>query len=214
MNTQSKMLLMMWLPLLGTGVSSAASQDREYCAFEVVVTTPRGLPVIGAPVAEDYQGRPFATAMTDKSGVARLCDAPADSVDIVVGGKRCGATRVSYLSPYWMRTRRVSVTYENCSGEEWMLPGGCRLTIRLRDERTSAPLPGARFRGGDSRAASEFETYESDTFGRVFRFIRYGTTLSGTLDKDGYAQGEVSEPCTRGENPYLEKIIALHELGR
>ncbi len=80
-------------------ISLAAAQDT-WCAFEVKVSTPSGSPVPEVPVAL-IRGRKttFSQTTTDANGVARLCDAPLENVDINVGFDMCNAVLVGYLAP-------------------------------------------------------------------------------------------------------------------
>jgi len=197
------------LCLMSGGLCSAASMSREYCAFEVVVKSPSGRQVRGAPVNAQKDGTDFAKTMTDDNGTARICDAPSGLVDIVIGGNVCGAVAVRHLRAYWMTTRQVFVTYQNCSGEEWAVPSGCRLTIRLRDGLDLSPIAGVRLvvpKGG-LRGLPGSET--SDRFGRIFQLVPYDKALTGTLEKRGYISASVSEPCTSGKSFVLERTIDL-----
>ncbi len=82
----------------------SAQPPEIYCAFEVVVKSPTGVPVVGAGVAGlDQNGVKFGTALTDAQGVVRFCDAPSGLIEINVGGNLCGAVSVRYLSAYWLR---------------------------------------------------------------------------------------------------------------
>lgn len=57
-----------------------AQGTRDYCAFEVSVSTPKGVPVRGVLVSEFRQnGSTFMSSTTDENGVARICDAPQGS---------------------------------------------------------------------------------------------------------------------------------------
>lgn len=135
----------------------AAPQDA-YCAFEVTVRSLDGAAVRGVTVSEEAQdGGKIVSAVTDARGGARLCDAPAGLVSIRVGGRLCGAASVGYLMPRWLQTRRVYLTYEGCSGEEWAVPGGCGF-MRVRDARerpVREDLPVRSLRGRDERTRRE-----------------------------------------------------------
>jgi hypothetical protein len=166
---------MVWifaLATLGLAPPLSAAQDQAgYCAFEVAVSSPTGAPVAGIGVAlVRRNGQTFSTVVSNERGIARVCDAPEGLVDIEVGGHVCGAVAVRYLKPYWMKTRRVSVMYKNCSGEEFVPIGGCLLTIRTLDEQ-GAPLSGVLFDDPDKRSKLREQTWISDQFGRIFRFI-------------------------------------------
>lgn len=191
-------------------VLMAAQSEGDVCYFEVAVTSAKGAPVIGASVSGVHQqsGRTFNQTFTDKQGVARICDAPEGLVDILVGGNLCGAVAVRYLKPYWMRTRRISVSYENCSGDEWVLPGGCLLTLRIEDQK-GTPLSGVLFDSEDKRSKLREQTQLSDQFGRIFRFVNYGESLSGRLVKQGFDSRSVTDQCKSGKNPEREQRIIM-----
>ncbi len=188
---------------LGRG---ATPQD-VYCAFEVTVRSPDGAAVGGVTVTEEAQdGGQVASAVTDARGGARLCDAPAGLVSIRVWGRLCGAASVEYLMPHWLKTRRVYLTYESCSGEEWAVPGGCEFTLRVRDAQ-GAPIPRARFE--DQKTIPGIETRESDPFGRIFRFVRYGEAMSGRVDKEGYSSQDVNRVCRSGGPSRAEVTVVM-----
>jgi hypothetical protein len=197
---------------LVSGLLLAQSQV-SYCAFEVTVRSPEGDPVSGAPVAALAQdGKTIGLASTDKQGVARVCDAPAELTDIRVGGRLCGAVTLHYMTPYWLETRHVVVTYKNCNGEEFAPMGGCSLTIRLRDQE-GHPLEGVLFDDPNERAKKRAQTRLSDWFGRIFRFTDYGDTLSGRFLKDGYVPQNFTEQCGSGDPKRAERTVVLNPSG-
>lgn len=203
--------------MLLAGLSSAvacraAGQSVEYCAFEVLVRSSAGQPVAGASVVEEVEGKAFARAVTNDKGIARICDAPARLIDIVVGGKLCGAASVRYLQAFWLETRRVSLIYDNCSGEEWLLATGCRMTIRTRDATDASPLAGVRLFVAPGEPKSAAAKQVSDQFGRLFWMMPYGATLKATLRRDGYSPMDVTERCNPGEGPVHEESVALHKV--
>lgn len=184
--------------------------QNQYCAFDVIVNSPSGKSVAGADVLEEQNGKVFAKASTDQHGVARICDSPAGLVEIHVGGNLCGAVVVKYLQRYWLKTRRVAVTYENCSGEEWATAGGCQLTIRVRDEG-GRPVSGARFGTGSSSGPGPGWSSVSDMFGRIFRFLAYGTVLTGQVTKPGYTPATFTEQCKPGGAQDRERVLVLQK---
>jgi hypothetical protein len=107
-----------------------------------------------------------------------------------------------------MKTRKVYLTYTNCSGEEFAMPGACLLTIRIRDAQ-GLPLAGVQFEAPNHETIPSLETQFSDDFGRIFRFLRYGQTLSGQLVKEGYAPKVLTEQCHPGESFEKELFISL-----
>ena len=180
-----------------------------YCAFEVTVKSPKGMPVAGTPVWGMRQdGTKFADTSTDEKGIARVCDAPIGVVDIQVGGRRCGAVTIRYLKPYWMITRHVAVTYENCAGEEWAVPGGCLVTVRVRNSRGAA-ISGVRLVETPRRPPGRAQTDTSDQFGRIFRFLEYRSVLDGVLVKEHFLPTAISEKCDPGDDIEREVVVTL-----
>ncbi|MGJ5814376.1 hypothetical protein [Paludibaculum fermentans] len=197
--------------VFAAGMKAQASDS--YCAFEVVVRSPAGSLLEEQGVeGVDEDGSVFGVALTDKRGVARLCDAPARLIQIRVGGNRCSAVTVRYLKRYWLRTRQVFVTYENCAGEEWAIPFSCRLTIRVRDESASGnAVEGVHLHGLNVSTAAP-EPKESDRFGRIFQSVKFGAKSSGWLEKDGYFPLAIAEGCGPGEG--VEKDVTVVMLRR
>jgi hypothetical protein len=99
----------------GCAAVVCAADTGEYCAFEVEVKSPTGLPASGvAVVGHDAAGLQFGTAITNEQGVARLCDSPRGLAEITAGGRMCGAASVKHLSTIWPHTRHVVITYQRC----------------------------------------------------------------------------------------------------
>jgi hypothetical protein len=187
----------------------SAQPPEIYCAFEVVVKSPTGDPVVGAGVSGlDQNGVKFGTALTDAQGVVRFCDAPSGLIEINVGGNLCGAVSVGYLSAYWLETRRVFITYKRCS-DDWWVPGRCLLTVRVRDEH-NAPVSGAALLPTRKpKPATPKSTEISDRYGRLFFEVNYGDTLEGVLSKAGYAAQPVTAACRSGKSFWLERTVVL-----
>jgi hypothetical protein len=178
-----------------------AAEEPTYCAFEVRVSKPSGAPFAKVPVGLVQSGTQFATVFTDAKGLARICDAPLHAVDIVVGGDVCGLVLVKNVRPTWFTTRQVFVTYaeEECS--HFWFPDHCRALLRIEDER-GQPLSGARFDGRPSGPGV------SDVFGRLFRSLKRGEKLEGTVTKNGYEQAHVSEECLpEGEDTVETRVV-------
>jgi hypothetical protein len=197
-------LITLLAPLPATGQSQA-----EYCAFEVAVKSPDGKPVVGTGAVLTRDGRIVGTAITSDAGIARICDAPFGALLDIEVGKFCGAVAVRHLSAYWMKTRRVNVTYSNCQGEEFVALGGCEFAIRAHDERDE-PLSGVVFDELQSQAAQgEQPARVSDRFGRIFRFLWYGSSFTARLEKPGYAPKVVVGDCQVGGDPVREVTLVL-----
>jgi hypothetical protein len=142
--------------LLLACVLSGAASESTYCAFEVKVNAPTGLPLAKIPVGLAKAGTQFSTAFTDTSGTARICDAPLSAVDIVVGGDVCGLVLVKKVRPTWPTTRQVFVTYTEEDCPHFIFADHCQALLRAEDER-GRPLAGARFDGRPARV-KHFET--------------------------------------------------------
>jgi len=208
------MISSMWfvsaLAALGAIAPQEPQQEREYCAFEVTVKASRNQPVRRVTVVLfDGNGREYATALTDENGIARLCDAPPGLIRVAVGGNLCGAASVSYLQRYWMETRRVTITYDNCSGEEWTFLGGCALTLRIRG-RDAAPLAGVSLEDPAGLLKAREHTSVSDRWGRIFLFLQYRDHFSVILRKDGYSPLTHSVGCKPGD-PYDQEVTVTLE---
>ena len=94
--------------LAAVGIA-AAQPAPTFCAFEVKVVTPVGLPAAGLSVAmvrEDNK-KPLSTVTTGSDGVVRFCDAPVVSVHITVASTPCGATTVGPARAEWPDTQRL-----------------------------------------------------------------------------------------------------------
>jgi len=73
----------MFTGVFGLFITSAAAQDT-YCAFEVRVHSPTGTPVSNVTVALfQAQTTTFSQTTTDASGVARLCNAPLEYMEVI-----------------------------------------------------------------------------------------------------------------------------------
>jgi hypothetical protein len=196
---------------LAISVSSPAQHPEEYCAFEVVVKLPTGVPVAQVPVSGlDERGEIFGSADTDTNGVARICDSPSGLVSIRVGGSRCGAVTVNYLTAVWLRTRSVHVTYKYCGGEDHVPPSRCTLTLRVHRSDGTA-LTGVQLVDASSSPAKLAQKDVSDRYGRIFRTIEFGRSLTGMLVKDRFVSRAIVEQCKPGEPYRHERIIELEE---
>lgn len=192
----------MWLTIALVLVNAiearAHSGPMEYCAFEVRVISSRGEAVRGAIVVlTDESGNEFASATANDAGIAKICDAPPGFVALSVGGNLCGATSVRQLKRYWMETRKVTMLFDNCSGEGWVPLGGCPLVIRVQSS-DGGPIFGAELRGVEEQPGGRSGTSVSDRWGRIFRFLKFGSPLSGSVEKTGYLPQRVRAECFHG----------------
>ena len=180
------------LVLIGvSGLTIAhASAPATYCAFEVRVTTPSGAPRPNVLVGMLRKGREhdsvYYQATTDAAGLARLCDAPLEVVDIYVGNDVCGSVLVKNLPPTWPDLRHVYITYAEAPCGHFVFPRHCRILLRIQDESGRA-LSGARL---EDRAGGESET--SDVYGRLFRLLKGPGKLEGVVAKEGSEPALVS----------------------
>ena len=211
MKRQLVFLLPLGVCLVGEVSDLRAADTAEYCAFEVSVKSETGAPVRHATVLErEHAGSVIARNSTDDRGIARLCDAPTGLVDLEIGGELCGATSVKYLRAFWLQTRRVTVTYKNCSGEEWTPLGGCSLIIRVRDQGGN-PLSGVVLKGGSDLPKPREQTDTSDSYGRIFRFMEYGNRISERIEKESYFTQNVNAHCKPGEGNEKEQLFTLQK---
>ena len=207
-----KIAVLMLGLVLGAAEASAANQTEEYCAFEVEVMSPTGLPAPGVVViGDDAAGFQFGGATTNEQGVARLCDSPRGLAEITVGGRMCGAVTVKYLNSIWPRTRHVVVTYQRCQGDDYYLPGACELTLRLVDQGRSA-VSGATLRIDSVGAQTGESMLVSDQYGRIFARMKRGERLCGVLSKAGFAPQHFSQDCKPGEGFRPDRTLKLDPL--
>jgi hypothetical protein len=184
--------------LLGT---AAAAGQELYCAFQVKVTTPSGAPVARVPVAMILSNRTTrAETTTNSTGIARLCDAPIEAVDIVVGVDLCGSVLVRQVKAEWPSTREVFVTYVTTFCDHVGVAGDCQVVARIYDEGAH-PLAGAKFapRGSPPKA----ESGASDSLGRLFLSVKRAEKVEGTILKEGYGPVDFSSVCTDDIEPKI-----------
>lgn len=166
-----------------------ARAQEPYCAFEVHVATPAGKPVPGVPVAMLRADKTtYSNTASGLDGVARICDAPLQTVNFVVGFDICGSVMVRNLRPAWPETQQVIVTYASAPCPHMTFCNECQVLLRIRDENGN-PVAGARFQGTPSGLRG---SAVSDEFGRLFRVVRRGETLKGIVAKQGKASAQVS----------------------
>jgi hypothetical protein len=188
-----------------------AQDQATYCAFEVSVRSPDGAPVAGIEVSERQSGAAvYSSATTNEHGTAMICDAPQGLVDLHVGGELCGAVTVGRLQPYWMVTRRVDITYKNCQGDDFFVPGGCLLTVRVRDQ-VGSPLEGVGVGESGEAQKKRQQTQISDRFGRIFRFLEYGEVASIELQKPGYVRQSITAGCQSGRSFVLYRTVTMEK---
>jgi hypothetical protein len=110
-----------------------AAAQSTYCAFEVKVSTPSGAPRSKVPVLLIREHKTtFSETNTDASGLARLCDAPLEAVDIVVGFDVCGLVSVRNLHSMWPETKRIFVTFEENPCDHFNLAAHVRFYCAFR----------------------------------------------------------------------------------
>lgn len=199
------MLLELSAPAAGIGI-----QASEYCAFEVTIRTSRGEPVRYARVILfDDTGAAYASSVVNEEGIARICDAPPGLVRLSVGGTLCGTASVGQIKRYWMQTRKVVITFDNCSGEELVPRTGCMLTIRVKGNN-GVILEGAKFLENKKYVEGAGQTLVGDRWGRIFQSLKFGELLAGSIQKEGYLAKEIAVACTR-EPPLDRDIIVVLE---
>jgi hypothetical protein len=158
-----------------------ARAEVTYCAFEVKVTPPSGSPVSAVPVHLIRQQRTtISDTISDANGVARICDAPLEPVDIGVGFDVCGSVLVRAVKPTWPAIRKIFVTYAQTPCDRFVFEDRCQVWLRIQDEEGRLVV-GARFEGKPSSAPG---SDVSDHFGRLFRSIKTGEALDGVVVKE------------------------------
>ena len=185
-------------------LGSVQAYAFTYCAFEVKVTKPSGVPFPNIAVGMVDKGTQVATAVTNSAGVSQFCDAPLHAVDIVVGVQACGVVLVQHVTPEWPVTRNVFVIYDETHCSELVLKDRCQVLLRIQDEE-GHPLAGTQFDSGRS------ERDASDVFGRIFRTIKSGEKLEGVLTKEGRRSALISQSCIRGDERDLELKVVLNK---
>ena len=187
--TTGRLLRLIGLPALFIHI--AAGQNL-YCAFEVKVSTPSGTPVAGAHVAILRGDKStFSETTTAANGVARLCDAPLETVNIVAGFDVCGSVFIRALKPKWPETLRVYVTYLDYPCHHFIPPPDCQVLLRIQDE-AGRPVARARFNG---KRATSSGSDESDVLGRLFRSLKWRERLEGVVFKEGSSPVNISVEC-------------------
>ena len=179
----------------------------SYCAYEVTVSKPDGAPAANVPVAIVREGRQLRETRTDGRGVARLCDAPLTSVDVVVGVDLCGSVLVRQILPMWPDMRRVFVTYERETCREGQFSDHCLALVRVTAEDGS-PVSGALL-GSDGAGASA--SVQTDAFGRLFIRVGRGETFTGNITKEGRKATRISERCARFGEDLIEDVVIMQK---
>ncbi len=105
-----------------------------------------------------------------------------------------------------MQTRKVTITFDNCSGEDLVPMAGCMLTIRAKN-KNGAILEGATFLKNREYAGWAGKTMVSDRWGRFFQSVKFGELLAGSILKEGYLSQEIAVQCTR--EPPLDRDITV-----
>lgn len=185
-----------------TAQTSGAGPEAVFCAFEVKVTTPLGVPVGNLPVVL-VAGRKevVAETVTDGKGMARICDAPLAFVDVIVGRDVCGAVRVDRLKFEWPETQRVFVTFVGRPCDHFGVSPERHVLLRVQDEQ-GRPVAGAQL---ELKRQTGRGSVTSDAFGRIFRVHRTGESIVGVVSKDKIYSGEVS--VTTGDD--VERTVVL-----
>ena len=109
-----------------------------------------------------------------------------------------------------MLTRKIDMVYRNCQGDDFLPPGGCQLTIRIRDQGGS-PLPGVSVNDPNERPMRREQSRASDQFGRIFRFLDYGDNVRIRLQKEGYVPQTLTSECRSGHPFVLDQVVTLEK---
>lgn len=135
---------------------------------------PDASPSPSIPVGLIVKGTQKETVWTDQRGVARLCDAPMNDVDIAVGSDSCGLVVVKNVRPTWPATRMLFVTYVKAACGHFAFPQRCIVLLRVRDVGGGA-LSNATFEGKPAPNSDK----GSDIFGRLYWSLAEGEKLVG-----------------------------------
>ena len=110
------------------------------------------------------------------------------------------------MRPIWPATRDIFVTYDEPHCHEFALADHCQILLRVRDEN-GKPVTGARLEEHLARSGPD----ASDDFGRLFRSLKKGERIQGTLVKQGWEPALVSEICGPNGDEEVEKTIVLRK---
>ena len=190
--------VLIWLFWIQFLAGSGKALGSEFCAFEVLVKDHGGSPKPGVAVvlAKDRKG--VTEEKTDRNGVARICDAPLDFVDIVVGNDLCGAALVHHVKQRWPETTRIVVTHQELPCDHFGIEDRCVLLLRVRD-KDGRPVKGARVEWSVGQVANV-----TDLYGRAFMITRRRVYVNGTISKDG-RRASFTGQCIDD----IERIIVL-----
>ena len=189
-----------------SAVSVAMAIGAPYCAYEVSVKKPSGLPFAKTPVGVVDNGVQISGAITDAKGVARICDAPVHKVDIGVGAIGEGLILVKGVKPTWPETRNIVVIRDDRHWDEFMFPDECQVLLRIQDER-GMPISGAQL--DDQSSKGRAPNIASDSFGRLFRKLKSGEACDGWIRLQGRIPAPISAKCIRGSEEDVELKVVL-----
>jgi hypothetical protein len=180
---------------------AAAQPDKLFCAFEVTVVTPTGLPAAGLSVAmiRDDDKKTVSTATTASDGVVKFCDAPIVPVRIMVASTPCGLTTVGPARAEWPDTQKLLITQNLTRCEEFNPPPLCHVLLRVSDE-SGGPVQGARL---ETKASLGPGSVVSDRLGRLFLSIKRMERLEGLIVKEGFQPMPFSEECVDDAEPKI-----------
>jgi hypothetical protein len=145
----------------------------------------------------------FSETNTDAKGLARLCDAPLEAVDIVVGFDVCGLVTVRDLHSKWPETKRIYVTFEENSCDHFALSEFVQVLMRVQDNQ-GRPVAVARFSTQSLDKGSGSDV--SDRLGRIFRLARRNSKLEGVVQEVAGGQARIAVLCSDD----IEMKVILH----
>ena len=187
---------------------ASGAEGGTYCAFEVHVSKPSGAPFAGVPVVLVSKGSEISKeTRTDLQGNVKLCDAPLDPVDVVIGFDSCGSVTIRKVQPDWLETKQVWATYERSYCPELILPRACHVVVRVKDG-DGKPVAGARL--AELTGYTGRHAYLSDNFGRIFLLVPQGEVVRGWVAKKDEGRVPVSTLCNLDSEPNVDISVALH----
>jgi len=171
--------------------SYSAVRAADYCSVTVTIQTPDGAPVDSSLIVYDESGAKFMEA-TAVRGVAHICDLGFGSYRIEIGNsKRCNHITFTNVTDRWpIEQKLIAVDVASCSGRP-LVPSGCNISIRVRDNRTGKPIPLARL------AAEQLSPILSDQYGRMFISMALQQQSRFTVEAEGYQSQVIELMCSR-----------------
>ena len=183
----------------------ASRAQPSYCAYDVRVNDSKGAALSGIPVYLSREQMTIADTTTDSAGIARLCDATIKPIDIVIGKDICQSVIIRNVKPAWPDVKHIFVVYQEIGCSHFVFDDYCQILIRVKGTNGVA-IEGATFDVVQPKAA---RPGPSDSLGRLYRRIKIGETLVGSVSQRGYHKEPVRVACSPRGDPALERTLIL-----